>query len=375
MTRDKRVIPYVYFWSTERSNELVDPELGHAPDWDFPLTEGYYFRVLPKSPKECWDFMKRHIFNGKYDAIVVNGYIGLAAQMALVQGLFSQTPIILRGDSVLLYRRSFLVRSLKALLLPLIFRIPVAFMATGTLSRNYFVHYGVRATSVFFFPYAVHNEYFFGRRDALDRKRDELRKVWSIPNDAMVILAVNKLVPREGVYDLLRAFASIASEQPRLWLVICGDGEQMGLIQNYIDSQAVPRVVLAGYQSYTRLVEFYTLADVFVHPGHIESWGVSVNEAMACGLPVILSDRVGSAYDLLREGKNGFIFKAGDIESLRSALLRWLKVESPLKKSMGRASRQIVSEWGYDFTIREFVRALDYVTMNSSSTKMRKWQN
>jgi len=195
-------------------------------------------------------------------------------------------------------------------------------------------------------------------------QRNELRSVWGIPADAKVILAVNKLVPREGAFDLLQAFAAIVDEYTWLWLVIVGDGEQMELMQEYVRTRATPRVIFTGYQPYTRLVEFYTLADVFVHPGRVESWGVSVNEAMACGLPIIASDRVGSAYDLVKQGENGFIFRAGDVHSLQKTLVHFIQSETQ-HSSMGKMSRQIIQQWGYDFTIQEILRVLEYVTTMS----------
>src|SRR5207342_2108903 len=95
-----------------------------------------------------------------------------------------------------------------------------------------------------------------------------------------------------------------------------------------------------------RIVERYAVADVFALLSGREPWGVVVNEAAACGLPLVLSDRVGAAHDLLRNGENGFLVPAGDVESAARAL-RELVDDPALRIAQGARSRELAGDWGY----------------------------
>ncbi len=117
------------------------------------------------------------------------------------------------------------------------------------------------------------------------------------------------------------------------------------------------RLVLAGDVPHERLVETYAAADVFALLSSWEPWGVVVNEAAACGLPLVLSDRVGAAPDLLRDGENGALVPAGDVAAAAAALRR-LADDAELRRSAGAASRRLVSGWGYGPSVESFVAAV-----------------
>ena len=120
-------------------------------------------------------------------------------------------------------------------------------------------------------------------------------------------------------------------------------------------------MTLPGYAPYADLPKYYAVADVFVHPGVGESWGVSVNESMACGVPVVLSDRIGSHVDLVREGETGFVFKAKDPKSLAQCLAT-MASDHKICGTMGNKARVLVEDWGYEATERSLLRALRYVS-------------
>jgi glycosyltransferase involved in cell wall biosynthesis len=353
----------VFFWTTDRSAELVDPELGHPPGWDISLTEGYKYSLLPQHIRACWQFLRSEIFrNRTYDAVIVNGYSARVAQLTLLAGFFFDVPVILRSDTTLLYRKSLWKQLVKETVLRVLFPLIPAFMATGSLSKEYLLHYGVPSKKIFLWPYAVDNEVIAEKCREYMKQRDILRAEIGVPSDSVVVLAVNKFVHREGVFDLLKAYAQLAGIHPKLSLVLVGDGEQKELLIKYVREHHVPRVVFAGYQPYSLLPKYYALADVFVHPATNEPWGVSVNEAMACGLPVIVSNLVGAAYDLVKDGDNGFIYRGGDVESLRNTLEKFLLYNIDKRKSMRKSSLEIIKGWGYDKCLNEIEKVLLYLS-------------
>ena len=113
-----------------------------------------------------------------------------------------------------------------------------------------------------------------------------------------------------------------------------------------------------GFRGRDELAELYACADVFCLPSLHEPWGVVVNEAAACGLPLVVSDRVGAGRDLVAAGENGMIVGAGDVEGLSRALRDLLCAPAALG-AMGRASRSLARDWGYDRALGEFRAAVD----------------
>jgi glycosyltransferase involved in cell wall biosynthesis len=114
---------------------------------------------------------------------------------------------------------------------------------------------------------------------------------------------------------------------------------------------------VTGGLSEGELAQRYVDADVFALLSRHEPWGVVVNEAAASGLPLVLTDRVGAAYDLLRDGENGFLVRADDVGAAADALQK-LAEDSELRRRMGERSRELVRGWGYEPSVESFVAAV-----------------
>jgi glycosyltransferase involved in cell wall biosynthesis len=121
------------------------------------------------------------------------------------------------------------------------------------------------------------------------------------------------------------------------------------------------RILVMGELPEDEVAEAYAAADVFVLLSLRESWGVVVNEAAATGLPLVLSDQVGAAYDLLRDGENGVLVPAGDVAAATAALQR-LASDAGLRRALGNRSRELVRGWGYGPSVENFVAAVREAT-------------
>ena len=173
-----------------------------------------------------------------------------------------------------------------------------------------------------------------------------------LPAEARVLLSLAKLHPREAPWDLLRAFAR--NDDPQTWLALAGDGPSRAELEAFAREHGLTRVAFLGYVPYPRLPELYASADLFVHPAREERWGVSVAEAMACGLPVITSSRVGAARDLLVAGENGFTYQAGDDEELSRRIEEALRLPPA---AVSERNRAILAHWDYAATWRHLIEA------------------
>jgi glycosyltransferase involved in cell wall biosynthesis len=183
-------------------------------------------------------------------------------------------------------------------------------------------------------------------------RRHEIRAGLGLGEGDVAVLGAGRLAPEKGFDTVVRAVGSAGAP---LVLLLGGEGALRHELER-LAQRAHARLTLLGDLSPERLLEAYVAADVFALLSHHEPWGVVVNEAAATGLPLVLSDRVGAAYDLLRDGENGFLVAAGDVRAAADALHR-LADDPELRRTMGARSRELVSAWGYEPSVESFVAA------------------
>jgi glycosyltransferase involved in cell wall biosynthesis len=351
----------VYYTSRQAHALSYDPELKRRSGWDHDITSGYTACFFPDSSFERWGLLNSIMKHGRYDLVIVSGYNSRLTLTLAALGKVYRTAVGLRGDSVFTHRESTVKWWLKEAVLPNLFRLYATGHPTGSLTRAVMQRYGMPEESLFYFPYAIDNDYFIAEAAKYSSTRNDMRQALGIgPND-FVVLGVLKFVPREDPLTLLAAYGLLVKQHPHTHLVLVGDGCLMPDIVNKVSARGHSHVHLAGYLPYSQLASYYSLADVFVHPAKVEPWGVSVNEAMACGLPVIAADTVGAGADLIKEGKTGFTYKAGE-PALLAEQIEKLILEPARRKAMGLCANKCVAEWGYAKTIGQCLRALEFVT-------------
>ena len=157
----------------------------------------------------------------------------------------------------------------------------------------------------------------------------------------VTFLFCGQMIASKGVDHLLAAFATLP-ENARLLLV--GREAELPQMLAALTPSVRARVRYAGFQAPEALPPFFAQADVFVLPSRHDGWGVVVNQALGAGLPIIASDHVGAAHDLLREGGNGFTFSAGDANALAAAMLRY-PANPDLARAHGEASSRAAADW------------------------------
>jgi glycosyltransferase involved in cell wall biosynthesis len=213
---------------------------------------------------------------------------------------------------------------------------------------------GAAADRVRVFANTVDVDEFGARALQLAERRAELRAALQVGDGDVVVLSVARLAPEKRIDVLVRAVAATGDE--RLVLVVAGDGPQRSALDS-LAAETRTRLVLTGDVDWERIVELYVAADVFALLSEREPWGVVVNEAAACGLPLVLSDRVGAAHDLLHEGENGTLVPAGDVEAAAAAL-RELAADGELRRTQGERSRELAADWGYGPSVEGFLAAV-----------------
>jgi glycosyltransferase involved in cell wall biosynthesis len=181
-----------------------------------------------------------------------------------------------------------------------------------------------------------------------------LRRECGASADDFIIAVAAKLIPRKRVQDAILACGKIG-KAARLWVI--GEGSERGRLEALAEDHAPGQVHWHGFVNQSRIPALLSAADVFVLPSDVETWGLVVNEAMACGLPAVCSDRIGCAADLIREGMTGYVYPVGCVESL-AARLSLLRLNRELARSMGKAARElVVNEYDVHTTARQIAAA------------------
>ena len=204
----------------------------------------------------------------------------------------------------------------KALSFPLLLRFFNGYLYVGQRHREYLLHYGAPADRSFFSPHCVDNEAF---RIAAQAARQAATTAGRDPG-VKRLLFVGKLIERKRPGDLVRAAALLRKRGCPVEVAFAGSGELRQVLEQEASAAAVP-VRFLGFVNQSELPAVYASADLLVLPSDShESWGLVVNEAMACGVAAVVSDVVGCGPDLVEGGATGEVFPVGDVEALATAI-------------------------------------------------------
>lgn len=216
----------------------------------------------------------------------------------------------------------------------------------GTKAAEYVNKLGMRADRIYIRFQATDNHTIENICLNYKIKRDELKKQYGF--NKYNFIYVGRLSPEKNLITLLKAFDNLIKnqEESKDWgLIIVGDGPQRKELEEFIEKYNLKSYVFfVGGKSWKDVVEYYALADVFILPSLSEPWGLVVNEAMLCGLPVVVSRRAGSYWDLVKEGINGFGFDPLNQKELENIMLKFIMGKVDMKK-MGEASKEIIKEY------------------------------
>jgi len=217
-----------------------------------------------------------------------------------------------------------------------------AVLTAGQRSADYTERLGMRKGRIYQIGNVVENVYFTDETKRIRENAERERAKRALPEQ--YFLAVSRLSLEKNLLRLLAAFKNYRVGGGKWSLVIVGGGPQDGELRDIIDTQRIPGVVFVEWQTYEELPAYYALASCFILPSLSESWGLVVNEAMACGLPVLVSRRCGCFPELCQSGINGYGFDPYNTAEItqRMALLSNGKVNAG---TMGQTSQRIISSF------------------------------
>lgn len=327
-----------------------DPGFGKSIQWDIPLLDGYEYEWVENIAKEPGSHHFKGIDNPHLiklvkawnaDAVLVYGW-SFKSHLKAMRYFKGKIPVYFRGDSVLLKKENWLKFALRKIFLSWVYsHIDIA-LYVGTHNKTYFKKSGLKEKQLVFAPHAIDNKRFFATEDmspmALNWK-EEL----GIKTSDRILLYAGKLDENKNTRMLTDIFLEV--NEPSCHLVIAGSGVCEEGLKKDFESRA--NIHFLPFQNQSQMPDLYSMADIFVLPSISETWGLSINEAMASGKPVLVSDACGAAIDLVKDGINGYVFRSNHKHDLKEKMHHLLHPATDLKQ-MGAASLSIIKDWNYD---------------------------
>ena len=334
-------------------------------EWDVPMREGFDFQVLENVARApsvsrfsgCDTPGIANVLKAMMpDAVIVNGWVAKTCLQALWACKRLGIPCIVRGEANNLRQRPVWKRWLQGLLV----RQYSACLYIGEENRAFYRSLGVTEENLVPALYCVENERFETGASLMQGKRNEIRAQWNIDPAATCYLFCGKFEKKKHPLELTLAFSKAHHRVEGMHLLMVGDGELRSKCEAEVSSQGLP-VTFAGFLNQSEIIGAYVAADCLVLPSDAgETWGLVVNEAMACGLPAIVSDLVGCASDLIVSGTTGDVFGFGDWDGLSDLLERYAEAKDSLG-NMGKGARMHIQRYSPLMAARGFRAAASKV--------------
>ncbi|MEO8961721.1 MAG: glycosyltransferase family 4 protein [Ginsengibacter sp.] len=348
--RGNITIKVFYTWGSQVIEGKYDPGFDKNIEWDIPLLDGYEYEWVENNSKDPGSHHFKGIDNPglialieswKADAVLVYGW-SFKSHLKVMRYFKEKIPVFFRGDSVLLNKNSRLKALLRQLFLKWVYSYIDVALYVGTHNRAYYKSFGVKDSQLVFAPHAIDNSRF---SETAPIKTAALvwRSSLGIEPQDIVFLYAGKLDKNKNTRILASVFVELDTSHTHL--LIAGSGICKESLKKSFGNHT--NVHFLPFQNQSLMPDVYAMANVFVLPSIAETWGLSINEAMASEKPVLVSDTCGAAIDLVQNGVNGFIFRSGDEKDLKDKMRKLLDSAADLQK-MGNASLEIIKKWNYE---------------------------
>jgi glycosyltransferase involved in cell wall biosynthesis len=353
----------VFFTWHAGGQAQFDHGFGKAVAWDIPLTDGYHFEAVPNTARKpgsnhFWGLQNpdlvRRVLAWKPDAVHLTGYNGRSHLQAMRALARAGVPVLFRGDSHLLDGHGPWWRwTLKRTLLRAIYRWPAAFLCVGQANKDYYRAFGVPENRLFECPHSVETERFAEPNATLEHEAAAWRSELRISPQQWVLLFVGKFEDKKRPLPLMRTFLEMDCDQSVLLMV--GDG-QFGAEVRDLAAKCPERFRVLPFQNQSKMPLVYRLGDLLILPSaYGETWGLAVNEAMACGRPALVSDRVGCHQDVICRGVTGEVFAASGWGDFQAKLAALMQIEWAVRRPEIQAWAR---RWSIEKTEESLVKAL-----------------
>jgi len=351
-----------YTWG-EKAKDKYDPGFGKNIKWDIPLLDGYPYRWVENTSIDPGTHHFKGIINPglageielwNADALLVFGW-AYRSHLNIIRHFKNKKTVYFRGDSTLLDNIPGVKNVLKSTWLKSIYKNVHHAFYTGSENKAYFKKYGLKESQLTFAPHSVDNSYF--SENGVDRSA-QLRFELGISDTDILVLFAGKFEQKKDPQILLSAINELKEENVHLLMV--GNGPLEDALKATASGYKNLHIHWMDFQNQSMMPAIYHACDLFCLPscGPGETWGLAVNEAMAAGKAVLVSDKVGCAADLVVPGRTGEIFIAGNLIDLKEKLVSLIENKSMLS-SFGKNAKDRIASWSVEHQIAAITNILN----------------
>ena len=365
----------VWFGSSFGTTPSLDPGLGVTVRYDADLTGGFEHRFLvnrgdgvPGPNENSFDCptLDRLLDPTSVDVVWIHGWGYKFQHQAASWAKQNRIPYVVRGESTLIEAPKWSLRWMRRFVKFAGFcRRADGCLYVGQQNRRFYRTLGVSPQRLFPAHYSIDAQDFIDRSRLNESDsvhcRSSIRKSFGAGDQEVVVATVCKLVERKRVTDLIHAIA-ISDKNVRLWVI--GSGQEESKLRSLADSVASDRVRFLGFKNQSEIPRILAAADLFALASSEETWGLVVNEAMACGLAAIVSDRCGCTEDLIRKDETGGTFRCGDVSAMAALINHYAKSPDVRHRQGQNALAHVRDGYGISTTSKQMVTALRQIVVN-----------
>jgi glycosyltransferase involved in cell wall biosynthesis len=349
--RNNISVKVFYTWSQSASGSKFDPGFGKEIIWDIPLLSGYdycFVKNISTTPGSHHykgidnPSLIKEVTEWKADVVLIYGW-NFRSHLKAMRYFKGKIPVFFRGDSTLLDEKPGLKKIIRRIILTGVYKNIDRACYAGKQNKAYFKVHGLKENELIFMPHAVDNKNF-NPTHAHQKNGLLIRDKLNIKHDDTVFLFAGKLEPKKQPDKLVQIFKNFTAQN--VHLIIAGNGILENDLKNIAGNTL--HIHFLPFQNQTQMPALYASCNVFVLPsaGPNETWGLSINEAMAAGKPVIVSDACGAAIDLVNENSTGFIFPKNDFLRLEQYINFY--IDNPeLAFTHGKNAQLLIENFSY----------------------------
>ncbi len=361
LAKKKNIKLTVYFASNHGIKINKDKDFNKKFAWNINLDSGYNYRFIGTFKKDVnsfflnSQFIKKEIKDNNYDLSIIFGWNNIFYIKAIIYSFCYAKKIFLRSENNLSKKENILKKYLKSIIFYFLFKIFDKFLVIGLRNYNFYIKNGVKKKKLLNAPYSVDNNFF--RKKKLNKKK--IKSKLNIKNEIVFIFS-GKFIKRKRPMDILKAINLIKTERNNYKFLFIGDGILKDKCISYCKKNKLKNILFLGFVNQNEIVNYYNISDVVIMPSEYETWGLSVNEAMASQCACLVSKESGCSDDLVKTSgkkKNGFIFKSGDIQNLSLKIKYLLKNKKKIRQ-MKKNSLEIIKSYEFKETINSIEKSL-----------------
>ncbi len=341
-----------YTWSQSKTS-VKDHNFGKEITWDIPLLDGYEYEFVSNISKKpgshhfmginCPSLIPK-INDFKPDAVLVFGW-NFKSHLQVMRYFKGRIPVWFRGDSTLLDEIPGFKTALRRQVLKFVYRYIDRALYVGNANKAYFLKHGLKAHQLIYVPHAIDNERFMGEGNKFKEEAKNWRTQIGFSDTDLVMLFAGKLEPKKQPDFLLKAVQKANEKRNTpIKLLFVGTGKLETQLKELAKDDE--NIRFETFQNQSKMPIVYRLGNIFCLPskGPGETWGLAINEAMASGIPVMATDKVGCIYDIVKDKETGYMFPNTDFDKIVS-IIEHLKLED--LKRMGMLATENIQEWSF----------------------------